>query len=88
MQTDLKKLEKLANWLNDDMPNSAESVKQAIAEIEELRADAGRYRFLRNQTNEPKVFISERHPSTVVIRLTFEYADAAIDKLLNDFRPS
>lgn len=52
-------------------------------ELESLRKDAMRYRFLRESRNAyPLCFIAQRDPHNVVVQFTGELADATIDALM------
>ena len=54
----------------------------ALARLKELMLAEARYRFLREQTGEARVFISERTPARFITRLTFTVADAEIDNAI------
>ena len=49
-------------------------------EVVELRKDAERYRWLRNNDNAyPLFFIAQRSPQNIVVQFTGQFADQNID---------
>lgn len=65
------------DWQNH--PNT----KAVMEEMEALRKDAMRYRFLRDSTNAyPLFFIAQRDPHNVVVQFTGELADMNIDEMM------
>lgn len=68
--------------LSDLLSDSAR-LAEAKEEMERLRADAMRYRFLRDSNNAyPLFFIAQRDPNNVVVQFTGEMADMNIDKMM------
>lgn len=59
------------------------NTKAMTEEMEALRKDAMRYRFLRDSQNAyPLFFIAQRDPHNVVVQFTGELADMNIDELI------
>lgn len=68
--------------LSDLLSDSAR-LAEAKEEIEKLRKDAARYRWLRDSKNAyPIFFIAQRDPNNVVVQFTGELADANIDEMM------
>ncbi|MHB1188552.1 hypothetical protein [Thiobacillus sp.] len=59
------------------------NTKAMMEEMEALRKDAMRYRFLRDSPNAyPLFFIAQRDPNNVVVQFTGELADMNIDEMM------
>lgn len=66
-----------------DLDDVAATSETAKAELAELRKDAARYRWLRDNKNSyPLFFIAQRDPNNTVVQFTGELADMNIDALM------
>jgi len=64
--------------------NNHPNTKAILEEMEQLRKDAMRYRFLRDNKNTyPLFFIAQRDPHGIVVQFTGDLADMNIDEMIS-----
>ena len=79
---DRRMMQEFCIGLSDLLSDSAR-LAEAKEEIESLRKDAARYRWLRDSKNVyPLFFIAQRDPNNFVVQFAGELADANIDEMI------
>lgn len=75
-------MQEFCTSLSDLLSDSAR-LAEAKEEVEMLRKDAARYRWLRDSKNAyPLFFIAQRDPNNVVVQFTGDLADMNIDEMM------